>query len=116
MKMSLDIFTSAKVFPSAVNSTFQFFITFIIKFMTFLDILYILGQSITHVFWDHIIKFLVDFLEDMLINVQEAIGSSCSPVASFLIFQKQSAAYKRIIDLFLNLCSQDFAHHWQTYF
>ena len=42
----LWIFTSAKLFPPAVNSTRQVFLVFSIKFMTSSDILYILRQFI----------------------------------------------------------------------
>ena len=42
----LRIFASALLFPSAVNSTFQVFIDFSIKFTTSSDILYILRQLI----------------------------------------------------------------------
>ena len=40
-KIPLWIFTSAKVFPPAFNSTFQFFIASVMNFMTLSDILYI---------------------------------------------------------------------------
>ena len=46
-KISLWIFTSVKLFPSAVNSTVQFFVAFFINFMTLSDICFILKQSIT---------------------------------------------------------------------
>ena len=42
--MPLWIFTSAKIFPSAVNSTLQVSVFFSINFMTSSGILYILRQ------------------------------------------------------------------------
>ena len=41
-KIPLRIFTTAKLFPSAVNSILQFFMVFSINFMTSSNILYIL--------------------------------------------------------------------------
>ena len=45
-KMFLWIFTSARVYPLAVNSIFQFFMVFAMNFMTLSNILYIFGLSI----------------------------------------------------------------------
>ena len=44
--ITLWIFASVKLFPPHVNSTFQVFMVFSIKFMTSCDILYILWQFI----------------------------------------------------------------------
>ena len=44
--MSLKIFTSAKLFTPAFNSSFQFFIASLMKFISLSDILHIFKQSI----------------------------------------------------------------------
>ena len=45
-KIPLWIFSTAKVFPPAVNYTFQFFMASVVNFMTLSDILYILSCSV----------------------------------------------------------------------
>ena len=49
-KISLWMFDSAKIFPPVVNSIFQVFMVFLMKFMTSSDILYILRLFIIQLF------------------------------------------------------------------
>ena len=50
LKMLLWIFFSASVFPSVVNSMYQFSKNFVMKFLTFSDILYTFRESIIQVY------------------------------------------------------------------
>ena len=67
---------------------------------------FVVNLSHGHIFLPHFA-----LLEDVLINALSVICSTCSLVASFLFFRKQSAAYSRIKDLLPDLCSSDFPHH-----
>ena len=49
LKISLWIFTSSKVCPTRFNFTFQIFMSFVMKFMTLSDSLYIFRHSIIKV-------------------------------------------------------------------
>ena len=76
----LCLFTSVKVFPSALNSTNQLFMASIMNFMTFSDILNILRQSyypalrdnivylcVANLCHSHIFSSHLAFLDDVLI-------------------------------------------------
>ena len=99
----------AKLFPTVVSSTLQFFMVFSINFMTTSNILDILRQSImqTKCFFFVInlrhsnTFFLSRFVvfEDMLISVLKISFSLCSFAASFLFFGEQSVIYLQLIDL-----------------
>ena len=57
LKIALWIFSSARVFSPAVCSTLQFFMAFVVKFMTLSDILYIFSHSIIQVYRTILLAF-----------------------------------------------------------
>ena len=81
-RVSLWIFTSANLFPPAVNSTFQFLISSGISFIIFLKILYIFDNLLSRITRTYFSPFLIDsyyayffppfivLREDVLINCQ----------------------------------------------
>ena len=87
--MALGFFTFTQVFPPVVDSAFQFFIAFVMDFITLLDIYYV--GLLDHIIGLFVVSFSPRFalLDHVVINKH----SSCSLVATFLFFGKESAAY-----------------------
>ena len=101
LKIPLRIFSFAKVFPSAVNSTLQFSIASMMNYITLLDILFIFDSLPSRTVRPYHRPFYSQPTPRLHFSVSvyspwEYVLITCfsySLVTSFLFFRKQSAAY-----------------------
>ena len=120
----LWIFVSAKVLPPAVNSIFQVFMVFLIKFMTSSYTLYILREFIIQLcgtIWyefllsiQSIARFFRLLLVLLLFSMCWSKYPCCTPgslTASFLFLSEQPVACWRIVNFFPHFCCWYFPHH-----
>ena len=105
--MPLWIFTSAKIFPSSVKSTFQFLIASVTNFMTLSDMLYIFRNLLS--------SFVAPNYRPFYCQSTPCIQFSAS-LYSFWVCADQYSKSTVLVTLWLPFCSSETGCHIVTIF